>query len=72
MATATAQQTSGPTPRKPAFPTFSRIKETFGKKACCQSLLSHRAHHRAEMALARLAGVAGLVPSVDGLLYRPS
>lgn len=32
----------------------------------------HAAHHRAEMALARLAGVAGLVPSVDWLLYRPS
>lgn len=31
---------------------------------------SHEAtHHRAEMALARLAGVAGLVPSVDWLLY---
>jgi Fic family protein len=29
----------------------------------------HAAHHRAEMALARLAGVAGLVPSVDWLLY---
>ena len=30
----------------------------------------HRAaNHRAEMALARLAGVAGLVPSVDWLLY---
>ena len=27
------------------------------------------ANHRAEMALARLAGVAGLVPSVDWLLY---
>ncbi|HOX69818.1 MAG TPA: Fic/DOC family N-terminal domain-containing protein, partial [Burkholderiaceae bacterium] len=27
------------------------------------------AAHRAEMALARLAGVAGLVPSVDWLLY---
>ena len=27
------------------------------------------AHHRAETALARLAGVAGLVPSVDWLLY---
>ena len=27
------------------------------------------ANHAAEMALARLAGVAGLVPSVDWLLY---